>query len=36
MKPVFVPVVMLPKPVYEAVCTALGRPHYGPFTISAR
>ncbi len=32
----FVPAVMQPKALYVAVCTALGRPHYGPFTIMRR
>ncbi len=35
-RPVFAPVVMEPKALYVAVCTALGRPHYGPFTIMRR
>ncbi len=35
-RPQFQPVVMLPKAVYVAVCVAINRPYWGPFTILQR
>lgn len=30
------PIVAQPRALYVAVCTALGRPYYGPFVVGAR
>lgn len=30
------PILARPKPLYVAVCVALGRPHYGPFVVGVR